>query len=40
MKCFAETAGALQAFMSRARSDGIVRPGVGMAVDVDPIALL
>ncbi len=40
VELFAATAGALQSFLSRARSDGIVRPGAGMAVDVDPIALL
>jgi primosomal protein N' (replication factor Y) len=40
VEMFAKTAGALQSFLSKARSDGIIRPGVGMAVDVDPIAMM
>ena len=40
VELFAETAALLQALLSTARSDGIIRPGAAMAVDVDPIALL
>ncbi|MCZ6835863.1 MAG: primosomal protein N', partial [Planctomycetota bacterium] len=36
----APTASGLQQFMTRARNDGILRPGAAMVVDVDPIALL
>jgi primosomal protein N' len=36
----APSAGDMQRFMTRARNEGILRPGASMVVDVDPIALL
>jgi len=40
VEVFADTAAELQALLTAARTAGVVRPGAGMAVDVDPIALM
>ncbi|UCD76196.1 MAG: primosomal protein N' [Phycisphaerales bacterium] len=40
IEIFAPSAADLQKFLARARSQGLLVPGPGMAIDVDPIALL
>ncbi len=40
VEVFADTAAELQALLTAARTAGVIRPGAGMAVDVDPIALM
>ncbi len=40
VEIFADTAADLQSLLSAARTAGVIRPGAGMAVDVDPIALM
>ena len=40
IEVLADTAGDLQGLLSAARSEGFIRSGAGMVVDVDPIALM
>ncbi|MHC4127962.1 MAG: hypothetical protein ACYSUA_07295, partial [Planctomycetota bacterium] len=40
IELLAETARDLQGLLSAARSEGVIKPGHAVAVDVDPIALL
>jgi primosomal protein N' (replication factor Y) len=40
IEVLADTAGDLQGLLSAARSQGLIRSGAGMVVDVDPIALM
>ncbi len=40
IEVLADTAGDLQGLLSTARSEGLIRSGAGMAIDVDPIAVM
>jgi primosomal protein N' (replication factor Y) (superfamily II helicase) len=40
IELLAPTAGVMQSLLAAARSEGVIKAGAAMAIDVDPIALL